>query len=218
VQSRLKVTFENDPAPTPLACTAAQGSADLSAIQKKAYQTIIIMKYLQFSKPLPWTDQQLYEWFTVGSGITGIRFIYDTSDPPGPSYCCVPEHVIDISYSPTNFLMTTDTWSNNRMGVGLSNVTTLLLHEARHNLFGPHTCTKGDATIAEMGANGVEYSFWVWIETYSDRAFLRAPGDDPELYLYSAEFDAYGIRAFDFCNEPTMSPGALYIQQPIPSP
>jgi hypothetical protein len=223
VNSRLKVTFVGAPDLKTLACTAAQGSADLSAIQKKAYQVMIIMRYLSFSKPLPWTSQSLYEWFTVGSGITGITFTYqhydhpyDPKNPPIPSSCCSPPHVVNIQYSEINFLMTTNTWSNMEMGVGLSDIVALLVHEARHNLAGPHTCAAGDKTIAEMGASGVEYLFWVWIETYSDREFLRAPGDDPLMYLYSAEYDAYRVRAGNFCNEAPL-PSGLYEQQQLPS-
>jgi hypothetical protein len=222
VNSHLKVTFVGTPDLGKLACAAALGSADLSTIQKKAYQVMIIMRYLGSSKPLPWTNQQLYEWFTVGSGITGITFTYqhydhpyDPNNPPIPSSCCSPPHVVNIQYSEINFLMATDTWSNSEMGVGLSDIVALLVHEARHNLAGPHTCANGDKTIAEMGASGVEYLFWVWIETYSDRDFLRAPGDDPLMYLYSAEYNAYRVRAGSFCNEPLV-PG-LYNQQPLPS-
>ena len=221
VKARLKITFEGDPNPGTLACTAAAGSADLTSIQKKAYQTIIIMKYLQFDTPLPWTKDQLYQWFTVTSGIKGIRFIYtpykhayDPKNPPPPSYCCSPAHVIGIAYSEINFLMTRDVWTDDYMGAGLSDITGLLLHEARHNLFGPHTCGGRDSTLAEMGACGVEYYFFVWLEKHGDNAFLRAPGDDPNMYRYSAQYTAYSLLSGDFCKEP---PLPLYEQQPLPS-
>jgi len=221
VKARLTITFEGDPSPGALTCTAAEGSADLTSIQKKAYQTIIIMRYLQFATPLPWTKDQLYDWFTVTSGIKGIRFIYtpykhlyDPKNPPPPSYCCSPAHVIVITYSEINFLMTRGVWTDGSEGAGLAEITGLLLHEARHNLFGPHTCGGRDSTLAETGPSGVQYYFFVWLEKHGDNAFLRAPGDDPDMYRYSAQYSAYTLRVGDFCKEPAVPP---YVQEPLPS-
>ncbi len=227
VNARLKITFEGDPTADTLACTAAAGSADLTPIQKKAYQTIIIMKYLQFDEPLPWTDKQLYDWFT--SSIEGIRFIYtpykhnyDPSNPPPPSFCCDPAHVIDIKYSEINFLMTKEVWTNGEMGAGLADITGLLIHEARHNEFGAHTCGDIDKTPAEMGASGVQYYFFMWLAYHSDPDFLRAPGDiidpttgrvtQPDMYLKSALYNANSIWNSAFCNEPTQTPGPLILK------
>ena len=216
VNSRLKITFEGSLNST-LVCTAESGSADLNDIQKKAYQTIISLKYIQFSKPLPWTDKQLYDWLTVASGIVGIRFAYAKDDPNNQllSFCCSPAHTLVIYYRETNFLVTTKTWTNARMGIGLSNIASLLLHEARHNLFGPHTCGRNDKTLAEMGPVAVEYYFFKWIESYSDRAFFQAPGVDPDMYLYSAQYEATRIRAGYFCNEPPVDL-TKYEPQPLP--
>ena len=226
VNTRLNITFEKDPSTGTLACTAAAGSADLSTIQKKAYQTIIIMKYLQFDAPLPWTNKQLYDWFT--SAITGIRFIYspykhayDPANPPPSSFCCNPAHVIDIYYSEINFLMTRDTWTDGQEGAGLSDITGLLLHEARHNEFGPHTCGYIDKTPDELGASGVQYYFFYWLAYHSDKAFLTPPVGtidsmtgqpaQPDMYLLSALYNANGIWNSAFCKEPTQTPGPLIL-------
>jgi hypothetical protein len=217
VDARLKITFENDPSVGTLACTAASGSADLTAIQKKAYQAIIIMKYLQFDQPLPWTSRQLYDWFT--SAITGIRFVYtpyqqnyDPSNPPPKSFCCDPMHVIVMNYSDINFLMTRDVWTDGEMGVGLADVTSLLIHEARHNEFGLHTCGNIDKTPDEMGASGVQYYFYMWLAYHSDPAFLQGPPGSPDMYRLSALYGANNIWNSAFCNEPTQTPGPLLLK------
>jgi len=218
VNSRLKITFENDPTAGTLACTAAAGSVDLTDIQKKTYQTIIIMKYLQFDKPLPWTDQQLYDWFTITSGITGIRFIYtpykhayDPNNPPPLSFCCQPDHVIVINYSDISLLMADDVWTTGEMGGGLAGNTNLLLHEARHNTFGPHTCGRIDKTPDEMGPCGVEYYFYMWLAYHSDPAFLKGPPESPDMYRLSALYEANVIWNNSFCDEPTQTPGPLIL-------
>ncbi len=224
VNTRLKITFEGDPTAGTLACKAAAGSADLTTIQKKAFQVIIIMKYLQFDEPLPWTNKQLYDWFT--NAITGLRFIYtpykhayDPNNPPPASFCCLPAHILDINYSEINFLMTKDGWSDGEMGTGLADITSLLIHEARHNEFGPHTCGDIDKTPTELGASGVQYYFYIWLAYHSDPAFLRAPGDavdlttglpaQPDMYLKSALYNANSIWNSAFCDEPTLTPGPL---------
>jgi hypothetical protein len=235
VNARLKITFEGgDPTAGTLACTAAAGSADLSPIQKKAYQTIIIMKYLQFDAPLPWTNKQLYDWFT--SAIKGVRYIYykisNPADTIPPSFCCNPPYILDVNYSQKSFLLTTDVWVDGTgdpgpggdMGPGLLNVTGTDIHEARHadgNYIHSYCSGKSffvDPNLAYMGASGVTYYFFYWLAYHSDRAFLMAPGYNPNMYREAAIFNANLIRNNDFCTEPTLTPGPFpTISNPYPT-
>lgn len=72
----LTITFEGvDPSGTTLVCHASDGSADLTRWQERAYQALRVMKVIRFSHALPWTAQNLYDWFVAS--IDGIRFRSD---------------------------------------------------------------------------------------------------------------------------------------------
>ena len=234
VNTRLKLTFPGDPTTGTLACTAAAGSADLDSLQKKAYQTIIILKYLQFDKPLPWTNKQLYDWFTTN--VRGITYDYHTNatnvnSDYGYSYCCDPGGIIHINLHPNSFILTTNTWVDGEgdpgpsgdMGAGLLDVTGLYVHEARHadNNFGiVHDCENNtkDKTLAEMGAYGVEYNYYYWLAYHSDRDFLLAPGFNPNMYREAAIFDANLILGNEFCNDKFVTPVPFpTISNPFPT-
>jgi hypothetical protein len=131
-----------------LVCTAASGSADLTLLQRRAYQTLQAMQRLQFSKPLPWTNQSLYDWFV--NTIKGIRFRSDTEF----SFCCDPKDTINVKIANNTFLVLTDRWVDPQTGDGLMNEVVLYVHEARHNQGYGHTCGTDDKTIAELGAWG----------------------------------------------------------------
>jgi formylglycine-generating enzyme required for sulfatase activity len=227
VDARLILTFENDPTAGTLVCTAAAGSADLTYLQKKAYQTVIIMKYLQFSQPLPWTNKQLYDWFT--SAVRGIDYISGT----GNSSCC-QDGIIAMPVNPDAFILTSDVWVSGRKGPelysepgtgeswsgGLMDVVGGYIHEARHNEGNgyPHVCDPGkDTSLSEMGSYGIQYYFFYWLANYSDRDFLRSPGEDPNIYFKTAMYYAYQILNYRFCNDPTPTPGHVpTIMNPIP--
>ncbi len=231
VNARLTVVFIKDPTAGTLDCTAASGSADLTYLQKKAYQTIIIMKYLQFSQPLPWTDKNLYDWFT--GTVKRIEYEYrygGMSESNATIY--VPVHP-----DGSTFLMSLDVWATGERGPelytepgtggswgpGLMESTAGLIHEARHaegNGY-PHTCgNEGmDPTLQYMGAYGVQYYFFYWLANYSDRNFLRAPGEIPNIYLETAMYDAYWELRHKICFDPTPTPGPIpTILNPIPNP
>lgn len=236
VNSRLKLTFPSDPTAGTLACTAKAGSADLTPLQKRAYQTVVIMKYLQFDQPLPWTDKQLYDWFTTN--VRGISYNYQINPAQGPnpdivySWCCDPGGIIHLTYTPTNVILTKDVWVDGTgdpgpggdMGPGLLDFMGLYIHEARHadNNFGiVHDCANKskDKTVAEMGAYGVEYYFYYWLAYHSDRDFLLAPGFNPNMYRQAAIFDANLIRSIGFCNDPAAATPFPYptISNPFPT-
>jgi hypothetical protein len=203
VNADLSLKFEGDPSTGQVACRAADGSADLTPVMKHAYQSILVMRLLHFSRPLPWTDRQLYDWFV--SSIKGIRFRENIQY----SHCCDPANIINIQDGPKLLISMTDQWVDPNYNAGLMDTTILLVHEARHNNGFPHTCPDGanDKTISEMGAWAVQMYFEEWLAQYSDRAFLTAPGNDPNYYRQVAMNDSIAMRRSSFCTEPTITPG-----------
>lgn len=208
VNSDFTVGFEYDPTAGTLVCTAAAGSADLTALQKRAYQTIYVMRLLNFSQPLPWTDKQLYDWL-VGA-IDGIRFI--DGGGSGFSFCCDPGNTIVVALNPNAIILATDRWMVPSQSYGLMNTTILYVHEARHNEGYGHTCTDpsrngDDNFLDEMGSWSVQYYLTLWIAQYGDRALLAAPGGDPDFYRQMALEDAQWTRKVRFCEDPAPEPG-----------
>jgi hypothetical protein len=203
VSSAVTLAFETDPTAGTLVCKASDGSADLTALKKRAYQSVLIMERLAFDAPLPWTAKSLSDWFH--GSIHGIRFRSDITY----SYCCEPANTIDIAVASNSYLMLTDRWIDDSIGGGLMDTMVLFVHEARHNAGYPHTCANGqdDKTIGELGAWGIQFYLLQWLAQHSDRAFLAAPGGDPALYRRIALSDSLMIQRSRFCNEPTATPG-----------
>ena len=181
--------------------SAATVSADLTLVQRRIYQTLVVTKHLQFSQPLPWTDQPLYSWLVTA--IKGMRFRSDISN----SYCCDPKDTINVRVASNIAFVTTDRWVNPQSGVGLMNTLVLFVHEARHNQGYGHTCAMiqngtpipntNDRTIAEMGAWGVQYYLDTWLANYSDPGFINDP-------LLSSAGSSRGAKITHerFCDEP----------------
>ncbi len=203
IDTDIKLQFDADPTTGTLVCTSANGSVDLTRLQERAYQAILMMKKIEFSQPLPWTDKPLYDWF-VGA-IDGIRFPGDIEF----SFCCDPENFINIQTNNLSALQT-NRWIDPKLGTGLQGLMVLFVHEARHNENFPHTCGAEDNTISEMGAWGVQYHLLWWLAFYSDRNF-NSPTD---VYLYPAYYqelalgEANWTREIRFCIEPAMTPGS----------
>lgn len=200
----IPIAFEADPTAGTPACKASEGSLDLSPLQKRVYQSVLIMKYLTFDSPLPWTDKSLYEWFT--GTIEAIRLRADIQN----SYCCEPLNVINIKVADNSFLVATGRWIDPQMGGGLMDAMVLYVHEARHNEGYGHTCNAGadDKTIAEMGSWGVQYYLLQWLAQHADPVFFRAPVNDPDVYRRITLDQMLSIRRSRFCNEPALTPGA----------
>jgi hypothetical protein len=151
--------------------------ADLTALQKRAYNAVRAMQLLPFDAALPWTELGLYEWF-VGA-VDGMRFRGDIE----LSFCCDPDGIINLVEGEAG--QETDLWVNPQNGVGLADLMLLMVHEARHNEGIEHTCGNAtlDATIEEQGAWGVQYSLLVWMADHVPAAFMRAPVEgDPGYY------------------------------------
>jgi hypothetical protein len=167
----------------PLVCRAADGSADLTRIQKRIYFALILMKELRFTQPLPWTDKPLYEWFRDLTN--GVR--YTAGD--GNSSCCFGDRIPNIYYDPQDERPVT--WSLVMSSIGL------LVHESRHIETGPHRCQyKWDNLVSEYNGYGVSYTFYKYVGLYSDPAVI------PVEYRPNALWIACRQLGGQFCMEP----------------
>jgi hypothetical protein len=168
VDADLKLVFDADPTKDdPLACTAAEGSRDLSPMKKRVYNSLLVMRLLQFSQPLPWTKEPLYRWFT--KAVNGIRFRDDIKN----SSCCGPGRTMNIVVT-NQSIRYTDRWVEPAMGAGLDVFLLLLSHEARHADGYPHTCGTKDQTPDELGSWGVQYYLARWLAEHSDPSFFTS--------------------------------------------
>lgn len=159
IAAELSLTFEYDPTAPALACTAATGSVDMTELERRAYQALLVMDEIPFARPLPWTAATPYRWL-VGA-IDGIRFRQLGATA---GFCCEPARVIHVD--PDGYLPVT-AWIDPQSGFGLTGLVTIIVHEARHAETGPHTCGPVDQTIAELGANGATYYLALWQALYS---------------------------------------------------
>ncbi len=197
IDTDLTLKFDSDPTTgQPLACRIAKGSRDLTPLQKRTYNILLLMKQLRFTQPLPWTDKLLYKWMV--DTIDGIRFRADIEH----SFCCAPINIINIQ---TNDLVanTTDRWIEPASGLGLRDLLVLFAHETRHNEGKLHTCDGiKDNSLSEMGAWAVQYYLDLWLVDYTvDRTFFTAQDTD---YLGSTHQAAQEIRGTRFCLEPPL--------------
>lgn len=177
--ARTTLRFDADPTAGQLVCRAADGSADLTRLQERAYQALRLMQILPFETRLPWTSKSLYDWFT--NAARGIRFRSDIDF----SFCCDPNGFINIqtkNLGATQF--NTSEW--------LGTLMVLFVHEARHNEGLPHTCGSWDQTLTELGAWGVQYYLNEWIALctgtfFSPPAGVSSPGSYRAFYWSSAQ-------------------------------
>ncbi|MCS7061888.1 MAG: hypothetical protein RMN25_12090 [Anaerolineae bacterium] len=199
IDQDIRLTFEGRLSGE-LVCKASEGSADLTAFQKAAYQAILAMKMLTFTRPPPWTHRSLYDWFV--STADGIRFRDDIAQ----GVCCSPPRVINIPSASQPRLSPREIWrwADPRSGWGLvMGHVQLFVHEARHIESGPHTCGNLDKNLAEMNAYGVTYSLQLWIAHYlSDPKILTAQEPYPEYYRDIALGAAESLRTLAFCEPP----------------
>jgi hypothetical protein len=189
----LDISFEMDLTGQPLACTAEDGSWNLTVFQKRFYNTLLVMKNIQFAQPLPWTNKPLYGWFI--DVIDGIRVRPDVR----LSYCCDPGGVINIR---THNLAINDTerWVDPSTGDGAVSLFLLLVHEARHAQGFLHDCGNADKRLTQMGAWGTQYFLDVWLAKYANSAFFAA--SDVDYREYPLE-DAENIVLAYICQKPT---------------
>jgi len=193
IDADLNLTFEHDPSAGDLVCHTTDGSRDLTSFKRIVYTTLLVMKELEFTQPLPWTSKPLYSWFI--DTINGIRFRGDIDR----SNCCEPGGVINIQ---TNLAVNnTDRWIDPQFSTGAQDLLVLFVHEARHNEFGGHTCGTNDNTRAEMGAWAVQYYLYLFLANNSkDATFLSIPVPAlANFYSQIATVDAATVLNSSFC-------------------
>jgi hypothetical protein len=210
VDAKLTLVFEADPTAPVLACSAANGSADLTLLQKRAYNVTLAMQRIAFDAPLPWTSPQtasLWSWFTEYAKVRGIRFAYSALG--GNSFCCNPQDVLNIVVGPDSYLSLTDRWDTyttgpGGFGGGLGDTLALMVHEARHNEGQLHDCAGGnDTTFEQMGAWAVQSWLWYWIANHGSVHYVRPVSREvgSDYYLDDARNRAEGVRASRICKD-----------------
>lgn len=191
----LTITFDDDPTSGTLVCHASEDSRDLTQLELRAYQSLIVMQVVTFDEPLPWTDETVFDWF-VGA-IDGVRFRSDTSH----NYCCSPPGTIVKKIQDAWLL--TDLWVNPQNGAGVRGLVAVMIHEARHADWGGHTCGNYDNTLVEMGAWAVEYYYLTWLAYHSDPCFFVSEQAGSSYYLETSRGAADSILTTRFCEEPS---------------
>lgn len=160
IQAEIPVTVNSDVSAGVLACRASDGSVDLTVVENLVYQTLLFLRRVRFDRPLPWTNQPVYDWLraTIPNGI-----VIESS---GVSRSCLscqgPIHIVFTFYDslrPTVYYLGH----------------TLFVHEARHANGWRHTCGYNaehrqyvrDRSVAEMGGFGLHYLLAYWLGHYS---------------------------------------------------
>ena len=195
VDDALLMTFEDDPTTGELVCLASEGSRDMTRLQKRGYQAVILMTVLTFDEPLPWTEQPLGDWFS--GAITGIRFREGITH----NSCCSPADTINIKIQ--SAWLDTDLWVNPRNGAGVQGLVAVMVHEARHNESKWHNCGSNDTDLAYMGAWAVEYYFLWWVAYHADPCFIRE-STGGSYYGTMARSSANSLHSTRFCDETTV--------------
>src|ERR1700737_995311 len=189
VDASVSMTFTSDPSAGRLVCTTAEGSRDLTLLQERAHQAVLMFTWIPFDAPAPRTKLPLDAWFA--RAIHGIDFRGDTQN----SYCCEAGGVIVIQT--TNLAVLTV--GSARSWASIRSLAALFVHEARHNEGYGHTCGDRDNTVAELGAWGVQYYFQLWLGTHS------IPSVGSENFRLAARQDAQILQDIEFCS-PSPSP------------
>jgi len=195
VDRDLRLSFDTDPtSDEPRACSASEGSRDLSPMQKRMYNTLLLMKQLQFDRPLPWTREPLYRWFT--NAVDRIRFRADITN----SSCCGPGRTMNVAMGGDGrqAIVFTDRWVEPAVRGGLDSFLLLLAHEARHADGYGHTCGTRDQAPEEMGGWGVQYYLARWLAEHTDQAFFTS---GTIRYTDRAARMAAQLRTTSFCKQ-----------------
>ncbi len=206
IDAVITITVEGgDPSAPTLVCTAAAGSRNLTKLMRNIYNVLRVAQKLRFSQPLPWSSQtSIWDWLRLESGVNMIRLRNDT----GMSFCCDPPNAINIQIQ-NNVITTFDKWvEDNFAGAGLVGGLALIVHEARHHNGGGHNCGSNDDTLEQLGAWGAQLYFYVWLDRYADRSFLKPNNGDPLYYRNWHIQTAEDIKRL-LCHPPTPTPGTV---------
>jgi hypothetical protein len=158
----LRLLFDEDPTRNEARHCVTENNPGLTRLQFSTYRTLIAMRNLRFTRPLPWTTaNSLYDWFVTH--VRGIRYRnLDHLQGDVGGYCCDPGNIVVIASGPETGVWASPFWSAFLLG--------RLVHEARHAEGISHSCgdrvdgswTK-DSRRQELGASGVEYYALWWI-------------------------------------------------------
>jgi len=162
IDSQVTLQFQEDSTAPTLVCHASNGSVDLTSSQEHAYQTLYLIKRLQFDAPLPWTSLSLWDWFT--SHVHVIQ--YKGSE----ALCCL--HDVPGG-APIGFIVPAGPTGPNGLIAGATFPAGLptdvfgYVHEARHADGYGHDCDGiRDRNISDLGAWGVQYYLGLWIANH----------------------------------------------------
>jgi uncharacterized protein DUF11 len=196
VAGEIPFTFDADPTGAGcLVCTAAGGSANLTLLQKRAFQAVLAMHALGYAAPLPFTrGASLAAWFT--NAVTGVRFREDIAD----DFCCDPAGVIDIKVQEPGYIYADDTWM--RGFWGLEDFVEPMVREARLAQGFGHSCGANDATIGELGPWGALYYLDLWNALYSGPFLSGATAQYNAFYRDGDLSGARQVKATHICDLP----------------
>ena len=169
----INISFEGNFVAEPLVCREADGSRDLTVVQKNVYRALLFMRDVQFDQPLPWTNQPLWTWFRTS--ITGIRIRNDIQN----NQCCQPPGTIHLLW--------------NSVESTLPTYLEMMVHEARHASGPGHNCGTMDNKISDLGGFGAQYYLMQWLGTHWPQA-------TPEERTFALARATY-IKWSSFCSE-----------------
>lgn len=163
------ITFEQDQTAGTLVCRAAEGSADLTLMQFRAYQALRVIREGTYDAQFPFTaGASLYDW--MRTGLLGIRFRGDITT----SSCCNPPRYANVSMAPTSTAMQTTGWLGPlalNSNAGLDTLITTLLQQARSSQGFFPNCGANDSSITMMGIWAVALDFSDFLAAHSGRFF-----------------------------------------------
>lgn len=166
-----------------LVCTSAAGSADLTRVQERVYQSLLVTTELKFDAPFPWTDLTLYAW--LKESITGIRV---SSEFTTPGLDAVPGY-IDLPATGLSAYLTLR-WVDPQMGTGMDGLVGLIVAYAGYMTATEPECVGGEPN----GVGAAGYFFMTWLADHSDPDFLTADDIGPSYYRDAARDAAEQAR------------------------
>lgn len=210
VDKDLHLYFDYDPTGGRKVCSSANGSADLTLLQERAYQSLLAMKKIAFSKPLPWTPKSVYDWFIQDTGVKGIRF----SGGAGPTVaglCCDADHniLISIVQNMSSMGFGSNLWISpvdppyKAFASNMLSTIALYVHEGRHSQGFAHDCgsENKDANPEELSAYGAQYYFDVWMSKYLAGDYFTADEFfSNETYAQGATKEVESLYKNNFCD------------------
>ena len=165
------------------------------------YQALRVIRHMQLTKPLPWTNLHPYEW--LKSRIGGIMVRENAANPT----CCSslipageedPVTAIKMPRAEDFLVEARMNWHDSSTGVGLWGLIGVIFHEARHVDL-PHNCGpegNKDSSLEYMGAWAVQYHV---LKMMAEGAI--DVGLDKQYYQSVLENKCGEIKKKRFCEE-----------------